>query len=270
MQPALVVFDLDGTLIDSAPDMHRAVNLMLADMGCPPLSLPEIRTMVGDGASALIARALAARQCVTADPTTALAQFLEHYEANPTACTPTFPGVPETLERLQAFGLTLAICTNKPTRLTHMILERLGINRFFVRVIAGDTLPFRKPDPRALIEVLNVFGTPPGGGPHGRRQRGRRGNRARRERPLHPHDLRLSPRPDRRNIQHRHPGPLRRARYPATRLTPTSSRPPRSSAPDLNAAAAAAARVVSTTRAKWPPARYGGRKTSDRSEMTLP
>ena len=161
MQPALVVFDLDGTLIDSAPDMHRAVNLMLADMGCPPLSLPEIRTMVGDGASALIARALAARQCVTADPTKALAQFLEHYEANPTACTPTFPGVPETLERLQAFGLTLAICTNKPTRLTHMILERLGINRFFVRVIAGDTLPFRKPDPRALIEVLNVFGTPP-------------------------------------------------------------------------------------------------------------
>ena len=111
--------------------------------------------------TALIARALAARQCVTADPTKALAQFLEHYEENPTAFTPTFPGVPETLERLQAIGLTLAICTNKPTRLTHMILERLGINRFFVRVIAGDTLPFRKPDPRALIEVLNVFGTPP-------------------------------------------------------------------------------------------------------------
>jgi phosphoglycolate phosphatase len=161
VQPALVIFDLDGTLIDSAPDMHRAVNIMLADLGCPPLSLPEIRTMVGDGASALIARALAARQCVTADPGKALAQFLEHYEANPTAFTKTFPGVPETLERLRAFGLTLAICTNKPSRLTHMILERLGIERFFVRVIAGDTLPFRKPDPRALIEVLNVFGTPP-------------------------------------------------------------------------------------------------------------
>jgi phosphoglycolate phosphatase len=161
VHPALVVFDLDGTLIDSAPDMHRAVNLMLADLGCPPLSLPEIRTMVGDGASALIARALAARQCVTADPTKALEQFLEHYEANPTAITRTFPGVPETLERLQAFGLTLAICTNKPSGLTHMILERLSISRFFVRVIAGDTLPFRKPDPRALLEVLNVFGTPP-------------------------------------------------------------------------------------------------------------
>ncbi|MGH8211238.1 MAG: phosphoglycolate phosphatase [Steroidobacteraceae bacterium] len=160
MHPALVVFDLDGTLIDSAPDMHRAVNLMLADLGCAPLTLADIRSMVGDGASALIARALAARQCVTADPTKALAQFLEHYEADPTPFTRTFPGVTATLERLQAFGLTLAICTNKPARLTQMILECLGIDRLFVRVVAGDSLPFRKPDPRALMELLNGFDTP--------------------------------------------------------------------------------------------------------------
>ncbi len=158
MQPTLVVFDLDGTLIDSAPDMHRAVNLMLARMDCAPLTLPDIRSMVGDGASALIARALAARQCVNADPTKALAEFLEHYEAEPTAGTRTFQGVAETLEKLQAAGLTLAVCTNKPTRLTHMILEQLGIARFFVRVVAGDSLPFRKPDPRALLEVINGFG----------------------------------------------------------------------------------------------------------------
>ena len=160
MQPALVVFDLDGTLIDSAPDMHRAVNLMLADLGCSPLTLDDIRTMVGDGASALIARALAARQCVTADPSKALEDFLRHYEADPTAHTRTFAGVPETLERLQAFGLILAICTNKPARLTQMILERLRIDRFFVRVVAGDTLPYRKPDPRSLMDVANGFGTP--------------------------------------------------------------------------------------------------------------
>jgi phosphoglycolate phosphatase len=158
VQPSLVVFDLDGTLIDSAPDMHRAVNLMLADLGCPPLSLPEIRSMVGDGASALIARALAARQCVNADPGKALAEFLEYYEAEPTSATRTFQGVPETLERLQAAGLTLALCTNKPTRLTSMILERLEIARFFARVVAGDSLPFRKPDPRALLEVVDGFG----------------------------------------------------------------------------------------------------------------
>jgi phosphoglycolate phosphatase len=160
VQPALVVFDLDGTLIDSAPDMHRAVNLMLGDLGCAPLTLPDIRSMVGDGASALIARALAARQCVSADPAKALEQFLEHYEADPTNVTRTFPGVATTLGRLQAAGLTLAVCTNKPTRLTNMILERLGMSRFFARVVAGDSMPFRKPDPRALMEVINGFGTP--------------------------------------------------------------------------------------------------------------
>ena len=160
MQPTLVVFDLDGTLIDSAPDMHRAVNLMLADLGCPPLTLGDIRSMVGDGASALIARALAARQCVNVDTGKALAEFLHHYETNPTAFTRPFPGVTETLERLQAFGLTLAICTNKPTKLTEMILERLGLSRFFKRVVAGDSLPYRKPDPRALLEVMSGFGAP--------------------------------------------------------------------------------------------------------------
>jgi phosphoglycolate phosphatase len=159
VEPSLVVFDLDGTLIDSAPDMHRAVNLMLADIGCAPLSLPQIRSMVGDGASALIARALAARQCVGADPTRALTAFLEHYESEPTAATRTFPGVGETLQRLQAAGLTLAVCTNKPGRLTDMILERLRLERYFARVVAGDSLPFRKPDPRALLEVIDGFGT---------------------------------------------------------------------------------------------------------------
>jgi phosphoglycolate phosphatase len=160
VQPSLVVFDLDGTLIDSAPDMHRAVNLMLSDLGCAPLTLPDIRSMVGDGASALIARALAARHCVSADPAKALDQFLEHYEADPTNVTATFPGVAETLGRLQASGLTLAVCTNKPSRLTGMILERLEIDRFFTRVVAGDSMPFRKPDPRALMEVVDGFGTP--------------------------------------------------------------------------------------------------------------
>ncbi|MDB6091311.1 MAG: cbbZ [Gammaproteobacteria bacterium] len=159
MQPALVIFDLDGTLIDSAPDMHRAVNRMLDDLGCAPLSLADIRSMVGDGASALIARALAARQCVTADPAKALALFLEHYEAEPTAFTRTYPDVHGTLDRLRAHGLTLALCTNKPARLTQMILERLEIDRYFVRVIAGDSLPFRKPDPRALLAVLTGLDT---------------------------------------------------------------------------------------------------------------
>ncbi len=160
MHPALVIFDLDGTLIDSAPDMHRAVNLMLRDLGCNPLSLPQIRTMVGDGAAALIARALAARQCVTADAEESLERFLRYYEEEPTSATRLFPGVPETLGRLHAAGLTLAVCTNKPSGLTQLILERLQVSRYFDRVVAGDTLPYRKPDPRALLEVLQGFDTP--------------------------------------------------------------------------------------------------------------
>jgi phosphoglycolate phosphatase len=160
VQPTLVVFDLDGTLIDSAPDMHRAVNRMLADLGCAPLTLPDIRSMVGDGASALVARALAARHCVNADPTEALEQFLQHYEADPTTVTRPFPGVPETLKRLQTSGLTLAVCTNKPARLTKTILERLGLAQYFVRIVAGDSLPFRKPDPRALLALVTGFGMP--------------------------------------------------------------------------------------------------------------
>jgi phosphoglycolate phosphatase len=160
MQPALMVFDLDGTLIDSAPDMHRAVNLMLRDLGYAPLPLADIRTMVGDGASALIARALAARQCVTVDPAKALALFLEHYEAEPTAFTRTYPDVHTTLDRLRAHGLTLTLCTNKPARLTGMILERLELEQYFVRIVAGDSLPFRKPDPRALLAVMTGFDTP--------------------------------------------------------------------------------------------------------------
>ena len=116
--------------------------------------------MIGDGVSVLIARALAARQCAV-DPATALPLFLRHYEADPAELTRLYPGVDETLERLRARGVTLAICTNKPARLTRVILGRLGIERHFSRVIGGDSLPFRKPDPRALLELLKDLGAAP-------------------------------------------------------------------------------------------------------------
>ena len=90
MQPAVAVFDLDGTLIDSAADLHRAVNHMLMELGCAPLPLVEVRSMIGDGVSVLIARALAARQC-TVEPATALPLFLNHYEADPAELTRLYP-----------------------------------------------------------------------------------------------------------------------------------------------------------------------------------
>ncbi len=159
MSYRLIIFDLDGTVIDSAGDLHQAVNRMLADFGCPPLPLEEVRTMIGDGASMLIARALEARQC-TVDRPAALQRFLGYYAEQPAALTTLYPGVRATLDSLTARGLKLAMCTNKPAGLTRTILREFALEGYFERVIGGDSLPYRKPDPRMLTELLQAFGTP--------------------------------------------------------------------------------------------------------------
>ena len=160
MSPALVIFDLDGTLIDSAADLAAAVNAMLAGFGCEPLSLPQVRRMIGDGVAMLVARALAARGCEPADPAAATRLFMQHYEADAISRTTAFPGVREALEAMRAAAIPLAVCTNKPARITSRILESLGLARFFERVIAGDSLPFRKPDPRVVLTLLEAFAAP--------------------------------------------------------------------------------------------------------------
>lgn len=156
-----VIFDLDGTLIDSAPDIHRAINLLLEQLGGAPLSLAEVRGLIGDGARALIQRVLAARHLTHADPEAALQGFLDFYAREPTAHTRLYAGVPETLERLLGQRLGLALCTNKPFHLAEVILERLKLRQYFSRVVGGDSLPFRKPDPRVLLHLLAASGTSP-------------------------------------------------------------------------------------------------------------
>lgn len=158
--PNLIAFDLDGTLIDSAGDLHTAVNRMLAELGAAPLSLAEVRSMIGDGVSLLVSRALAARQCAV-DEARALPIFLRHYEEEPTSLTQPYPGVPETLHLLRERGIPLAVCTNKTAGLANLILQRLGLQQYFGRVIGGDSLPVRKPDPRMLTELLNWIGAAP-------------------------------------------------------------------------------------------------------------
>jgi phosphoglycolate phosphatase len=161
MAASWVIFDLDGTLVDSAADLHRAVNLMLREFGCAPLSLAQVRGMIGDGVSKLVARALAARQCASPDDARAQRLFMDHYAADPTTLTRPYPGVPETLDLLRGRGSTLAVCTNKPVHLAQVILERLGIGRHFARVMGGDSLPFRKPDPRVLTEMMTALEASP-------------------------------------------------------------------------------------------------------------
>ena len=161
MPPSVIIFDLDGTLIDSAPDLASAVNGMLAELGGEPLTVQEVRGMIGDGVTMLVARALAARHCGQADSSLAMAAFMRRYEAAATSQTTVFPGAEEALRTLAAAAIPLAVCTNKPARLTTDILEGFGLAKYFARVVGGDSLPFRKPDPRVLLTVLEAFGASP-------------------------------------------------------------------------------------------------------------
>lgn len=161
MPPSLVVFDLDGTLIDSAADLATAVNGMLAGFGCEPLSLQEVRRMIGDGVAMLVGRALAARGCEQADTAAASRLFMQHYESDATSRTTAYRGVNDALAALRAAAVPLAVCTNKPARIALGILESLGLAGYFARVVGGDSMPFRKPDPRALLAILQGFDVRP-------------------------------------------------------------------------------------------------------------
>lgn len=162
MPRSLIIFDLDGTLVDSAADLTAAVNAMLADFGCgSPLAVAEVRRMIGDGVAMLVARALAARQCKGADPAAAEQVFMRHYQAAAASLTAPYPGVSSALQALRAAGIPLAVCTNKPAAISAEILTGLGLAKYFARVIGGDSLPFRKPDPRVLLALLEAFSARP-------------------------------------------------------------------------------------------------------------
>lgn len=155
-----IVFDLDGTLIDSVPDLHAAGNLLLEERGLAPIDLATARRFVGDGGQVFVQRALAERGVTPdmAELTAATERFIALYEAHASDRTIPYPDVPETLEALKAAGYRLGICTNKPERATHKVLGLLGLDRFFEAVVGGDTLPVRKPDPAHAAEVLTRLG----------------------------------------------------------------------------------------------------------------
>ncbi|HEV7995882.1 MAG TPA: phosphoglycolate phosphatase [Stellaceae bacterium] len=158
MDGFLLVFDLDGTLVDSAADLRAALNETLRERGRPPLSLAQVRPMIGDGVPALVARALAASGADPAGSTGALPRFIELYEADPVRLTRPYPGVLETLAALRRRGYRTAICTNKPQRATLAVLEGLGLLPLFDGVAGGDRFRVRKPDPRHLLELIAALG----------------------------------------------------------------------------------------------------------------
>ncbi|MBF0129753.1 MAG: phosphoglycolate phosphatase [Alphaproteobacteria bacterium] len=154
-----VVFDLDGTLIDSAPDVANAVNRTLAELGRPPLDFGAVKPMIGDGVRPLLEKALSATGPAPAPDQVAagIARYLHFYRAEPAAHTVVYPGVRETLRLLADRGLRLGVCSNKPHEMTVLVLEALGLAGLFRAILGGGVLPVQKPDPGHLGHVLALM-----------------------------------------------------------------------------------------------------------------
>ena len=157
--PLAIVFDLDGTLVDTAPDLLASLNAVLTVEGHDPVIPADLRHIVGHGARAMFEHALlrtgvpvpAARMAALTE------QFLAYYRANIAQGSRPFPGVPETLDRLAAEGAGLGVCTNKAQDLTELLLDQLSLTRHFPAIFGGGRTPYAKPDPRTLLDVVQAL-----------------------------------------------------------------------------------------------------------------
>ena len=154
---ARIVFDLDGTLIDSLPDIHALMNRVIAPLDLPPLTLETVKGFVGRGAPVGIARLRAHFGLPESQQEPLLSAFLDIYETG-TDLTRPYPGVVSALEQLQQQGHRLGICTNKPLAPTRAVLAHLDLARHFETVIGGDSLTVRKPDPAPLDAAFADLG----------------------------------------------------------------------------------------------------------------
>lgn len=163
--PRLAMFDLDGTLMDSVPDLAAAVDKMLMLLGREPAGVAHVRDWVGNGSKVLVRRALAGQlqHEGVADELAneALALFMQAYSGGHDLTT-VYPGVHECLDWLRARDVKLAIITNKPAQFIEPLLEEKGLTGYFQWLVGGDTLPQQKPDPAALLWVMDQAGVEPG------------------------------------------------------------------------------------------------------------
>lgn len=162
MPSTAIIFDLDGTLIHSAPDLHAAMNKTLVALGREELDLKTIIAFIGNGVEKLVARSLAATGPSTPElQHKTLIQFLEMYEARSLVQTRPYPGVITLLEKLRNKGIPLAICTNKPAKPARDICDALGLTVFFDVIVGADPDRLKKPDPASLLTCISALGSTP-------------------------------------------------------------------------------------------------------------
>ena len=159
-----VIYDLDGTLIDSAKDMQMAVSRVLADHDLPPVTEDDVRIFMGQGSKITMGKAFAknGRTLDDAALSAVTREFVRYYEADPVSHTTAFEGVPEVVARFGRLGLKQGVCTNKFERPSRMILEHLKLMPPITDVAGADTFPVRKPDPKHILMLVERMGGDPG------------------------------------------------------------------------------------------------------------
>jgi phosphoglycolate phosphatase len=153
-----LLFDLDGTLVDSVPDIGRAANAVLRDAGLPDADDAEVRAAMGHGPAALMRTLLASRRADGVSVEEAVADLRAAYARRPVVETRPYPGVRGTLVALQSRGVPMAVVTNKPMLHTGLVLDGLELRGFFGAVVGGDTLAVRKPDPAPVHHAMRQLG----------------------------------------------------------------------------------------------------------------
>jgi phosphoglycolate phosphatase len=155
-----IVFDLDGTLVDTAPDLISTLNLVLAGEGLPPMAYDDAPRLIGGGARRMIERALLAlgRHPTSVDLDRAFRVFIDHYAAHIADRSRPFPQLDSILNRLAADGFRLAVCTNKLEWLAVRLLDTLNLSRYFAAICGQDTFGVRKPDPQMLRLTIRRAG----------------------------------------------------------------------------------------------------------------
>lgn len=163
MSQPIIVFDLDGTLVDTAPDLLESLNHALVDGGLSRADSNALRGFVGYGGRVMIEKAFAAQNhpLESAEHERLLSLFLQHYSAGLPGKSQPYPGVVAALDRFTAAGWRMAVCTNKFEGLSKTLLSRLGLADRFGAICGQDTFAFRKPDPRHLTETIRMAGGEP-------------------------------------------------------------------------------------------------------------